>query len=98
MTGGRGNLETVLQGINEALLVGFEKVKINAVLKRGTNEDQIIEMVDHFNGQSVIIRFIEYMDVGNLNEWRLGSNFQFADSVPAQQETKTQKDKRKGKR
>ena len=72
MTGGRGNLETVLQGINEALLVGFEKVKINAVLKRGTNEDQIIEMVDHFNGQSVIIRFIEYMDVGNLNEWRLG--------------------------
>ena len=72
MTGGRGNLETVLQGINEALLVGFEKVKINAVLKRGTNEDQISEMVDHFKGQSVIIRFIEYMDVGNLNEWRLG--------------------------
>ena len=71
MTGGRGNLETVLQGIDEALSVGFKKVKINAVLKRGTNDDQIIGMVDHFKGQSVIIRFIEYMDVGNLNEWRL---------------------------
>ena len=71
MTGGRGNLETVLQGIDEALSVGFKKVKINAVLKRGTNDDQIIAMVDHFKGQSVIIRFIEYMDVGNLNEWRL---------------------------
>ena len=71
MTGGRGNLETVLEGINAALSVGFKKVKINAVLKRGTNDDQVIEMVDYFKDQSVIIRFIEYMDVGNLNQWKL---------------------------
>ena len=71
MTGGRGKLETVLEGISEALPVGFKQVKINAVIKRGINDDQVIEMVDYFKKQSVIIRFIEYMDVGNLNQWKL---------------------------
>ena len=71
MSGGRGNLETVLEGINAALSVGFKKLKINAVIKRGTNDDQVIEMIDYFKDQSVIIRFIEYMDVGNLNQWKL---------------------------
>ena len=71
MTGGRGKLETVLEGISEALSVGFKQVKINAVIKRGINDDQVIEMVDYFKKQSVIIRFIEYMDVGNLNQWKL---------------------------
>ncbi len=78
MSGGRGNLETVLEGIDAALSVGFKKLKINAVIKRGTNDDQVIEMIDYFKDQSVIIRFIEYMDVGNLNQWKLnetvGSN------------------------
>ena len=71
MSGGRGNLETVLEGIDAALSVGFKKLKINAVIKRGTNDDQLIEMIDYFKDQSVIIRFIEYMDVGNLNQWKL---------------------------
>ena len=71
MTGGRGKLKTVLEGISEALSVGFKQVKINAVIKRGINDDQVIEMVDYFKKQSVIIRFIEYMDVGNLNQWKL---------------------------
>ena len=71
MSGGRGNLETVLEGIDAALSVGFKKLKINAVIKRGTNDDQVIEMIDYFKDQSVIIRFIEYMDVGNLNQWKL---------------------------
>ena len=71
MSGGRGNLETVLEGIDTALSVGFKKLKINAVIKRGTNDDQVIEMIDYFKDQSVIIRFIEYMDVGNLNQWKL---------------------------
>ena len=71
MTGGRGKLETVLEGISEALSVGFKQVKINAVIKRGINDDQVIDMVDYFKKQSVIIRFIEYMDVGNLNQWKL---------------------------
>ena len=71
MSGGRGNLETVLEGVDAALSVGFKKLKINAVIKRGTNDDQVIEMIDYFKDQSVIIRFIEYMDVGNLNQWKL---------------------------
>lgn len=71
MSGGRGNLEKVLEGIDAALSVGFKKLKINAVIKRGTNDDQVIEMIDYFKDQSVIIRFIEYMDVGNLNQWKL---------------------------
>ena len=71
MTGGRGKLETVLEGISEALSVGFKQVKINAVIKKGINDDQVIDMVDYFKKQSVIIRFIEYMDVGNLNQWKL---------------------------
>ena len=71
MSGGRGNLKTVLEGIDAALSVGFKKLKINAVIKRGTNDDQVIEMIDYFKDQSVIIRFIEYMDVGNLNQWKL---------------------------
>ena len=71
MSGGRGNLEIVLEGIDAALSVGFKKLKINAVIKRGTNDDQVIEMIDYFKDQSVIIRFIEYMDVGNLNQWKL---------------------------
>ena len=71
MSGGRGNLETVLEGIDTALSVGFKKLKINAVIKRGTNDEQVIEMSDYFKDQSVIIRFIEYMDVGNLNQWKL---------------------------
>ena len=75
MSGGRGNLETVLEGIDTALSVGFKKLKINAVIKRGTNDDQVIEMIDYFKDQSVIIRFIEYMDVGNLNQWKLNETF-----------------------
>ena len=71
MSGGRGNLETVMECIDAALSVGFKKLKINAVIKRGTNDDQVIEMIDYFKDQSVIIRFIEYMDVGNLNQWKL---------------------------
>ena len=71
MSGGRGNLETVMEGIDAALSAGFKKLKINAVIKRGTNDDQVIEMIDYFKDQSVIIRFIEYMDVGNLNQWKL---------------------------
>ena len=60
-----------MEGIDAALSVGFKKLKINAVIKRGTNDDQVIEMIDYFKDQSVIIRFIEYMDVGNLNQWKL---------------------------
>src|SRR5256886_12598333 len=45
-------------------------VKINAVVQRGVNDHTVLELVEHFRGTGVIVRFIEYMDVGNRNHWR----------------------------
>ena len=66
----------VLDGIAAASAAGL-KVKVNAVVKRGVNDDQIIELARHFRGTGHILRFIEYMDVGATNGWRLD------DVVPA---------------
>ena len=67
----------VLEGIDAAGRAGLTPVKINMVVKRGANEDQIVKMADHFRGSGHILRFIEYMDVGNTNGWRMD------DVVPA---------------
>ncbi len=61
----------VLRGIDAALDAGFAPVKINAVVKRGVNDDGIVALARHFRGERFIVRFIEYMDVGNTNGWRL---------------------------
>ena len=61
----------VLRGIDAALAAGFAPVKINAVVKRGVNDDGIVALARHFRGPQFIVRFIEYMDVGNTNGWRL---------------------------
>ncbi|MCE9517972.1 MAG: GTP 3',8-cyclase MoaA [Verrucomicrobia bacterium] len=61
----------VLAGIDAAVEAGFAPVKINMVVKRGVNEDQIISMARRFRGPQYILRFIEYMDVGNSNGWRM---------------------------
>jgi GTP 3',8-cyclase len=64
----------VLAGIDAALAVGLGPVKVNMVVKRGTNEGEIVPMArhfrDHYDGR-VVLRFIEYMDVGNTNGWRM---------------------------
>ena len=64
----------VLAGIEAAVAVGLSPVKVNMVVKRGVNDDQIVPMAryfrDHFGGQ-VVLRFIEYMDVGLTNGWRM---------------------------
>jgi cyclic pyranopterin phosphate synthase len=60
----------VLAGIDAALEVGM-KVKVNVVVKRGVNEHSVEEMVDYFANTGVIVRFIEFMDVGETNHWRL---------------------------
>jgi len=70
MTGGRGDLDRVLNGIDEAQRAGFKDIKINAVIKKGVNESNILKMVEYFRDQPVILRFIEYMDVGNINDWK----------------------------
>ncbi|NND60001.1 MAG: GTP 3',8-cyclase MoaA [Gammaproteobacteria bacterium] len=70
MTGGRGGLQRVLDGISAAIEAGLTPVKINAVVERGVNDHAVIELVERFRGTGVIVRFIEYMDVGNINHWQ----------------------------
>ncbi|OWQ91466.1 GTP 3',8-cyclase MoaA [Roseateles aquatilis] len=61
----------VLRGIDVAQAVGLAPIKVNMVVKRGTNDDQIVPMARHFRGTGVVLRFIEYMDVGMSNGWRM---------------------------
>lgn len=60
----------VLKGIRAAEQAGFEDLKINMVVKRGVNEDQILPMAEFFREEGHILRFIEYMDVGSSNGWQ----------------------------
>ena len=61
----------VLRGIDAALAAGLGPIKVNMVVKRGTNEQEILPMARHFKGSGVVLRFIEYMDVGATNGWRM---------------------------
>ena len=67
----------VLEGIDAAAAAGLAPIKINMVVKRGMNEHEIVPMARHFRGSGHIVRFIEYMDVGATNGWRMD------DVVPA---------------
>jgi cyclic pyranopterin phosphate synthase len=71
-------VDRVLEGIDAATAAGLP-VKVNAVIKRGVNEDQIVPMARFFREQGHTLRFIEYMDVGHTNGWRLD------DVVPAKE-------------
>ena len=62
---------TVLEAIDIATDAGLGPIKVNAVIKRGVNEHAVVDMARHFRGTGHIVRFIEYMDVGNSNGWRL---------------------------
>jgi GTP 3',8-cyclase len=61
----------VLAGIAAARDAGLGPIKINMVVKRGTNEHEILPMARHFKGSDIVLRFIEYMDVGATNGWRM---------------------------
>ncbi len=63
-------VQKVLDGISTAAESGFESVKVNMVVKRGLNEHSILPMADYFHGTGQILRFIEFMDVGNTNSWK----------------------------
>lgn len=69
ITGG-GDLDAVLKGIAAAESAGFSSIKINCVLKKNVNEDQVVPLVAKFRGTPHVLRFIEFMDVGNCNQWR----------------------------
>jgi cyclic pyranopterin phosphate synthase len=62
---------SVLEGIDAAAAAGLAPVKINMVVRRGVNDSQIVPMARHFRGSGHILRFIEFMDVGASNGWRL---------------------------
>jgi cyclic pyranopterin phosphate synthase len=63
-------VQRVLEGIDAATTVGLP-VKINAVVKRGANDGDVLALAEHFRGSGHVLRFIEYMDVGSTNGWRL---------------------------
>lgn len=69
LSGGRGRVEEVLAGIAAAERAGFTRIKINTVVERGFNEDEVFALLEHFRGSGHIVRFIETMDVGTCNGW-----------------------------
>ncbi len=72
-------VDRVLAGMDAAEAVGLAPIKINMVVKRGVNEASVVPMARHFKGTGRIVRFIEFMDVGTTNGWRLD------DVVPARE-------------
>jgi len=71
-------VERVLEGIDAAAAAGL-RVKVNAVVKRGANDDGIVALAEQFRGSGHVLRFIEYMDVGHTNGWKMD------DVVPAKE-------------
>jgi cyclic pyranopterin phosphate synthase len=61
----------VLAGIDAALACGLAPIKVNMVVQRGVNDHEVLPMARHFRGSGVVLRFIEYMDVGATNGWRM---------------------------
>lgn len=81
------DVATVLNGIENAAAVGFESVKVNMVVKKGLNDHSVLPMAKHFHGSGQILRFIEFMDVGNSNAWDLShviTSAQIADMINAE--------------
>ena len=70
-TDSRVAVSKVLEGVAAAQAIGLTPLKINTVVQRGVNEGEVLPLVRHFRNTGVILRFIEFMDVGNTNGWRL---------------------------
>jgi cyclic pyranopterin phosphate synthase len=71
MSDSREPVATVLDGIAAAHAAGLTPLKVNTVVKRGVNEHEILPLVRHFRNSDIILRFIEFMDVGTTNGWRM---------------------------
>lgn len=71
MNGVGASPEKVIAGIDAALAVGLG-VKVNAVIKRGVNDDEVMALAEFARGRAIALRYIEYMDTGNVNGWELG--------------------------
>ncbi len=70
MSGGFGGVDQVLEGIEQARRAELTPIKVNAVVQRGVNDHTVLDLLERFRGTGVIVRLIEYMDVGNRNHWR----------------------------
>ncbi len=69
LSGYKGDIQDVFNGLHAARKVGFETIKLNAVIQRGVNDDDFLDLVEFSRTNGYILRFIEYMDVGNQNHW-----------------------------
>ena len=79
---GRGiSVDRVIQGIHSAEAAGLSPIKINAVVQKGVNDHTLVDLARYFKGTGHIVRFIEYMDVGNRNGWKLDQVVPAADIV-----------------
>lgn len=76
----------VLEGLEAARAAGLGPIKVNMVVKRGTNEHEILPMARHFRGSGMVLRFIEFMDVGATNGWRMDDVIPSAEVVRRIQE------------
>ena len=72
LSGGRGQLPAVLAGIEAAAAAGLTPIKVNAVVVRGVNDGEVVELARFFKRPGFVLRFIEYMDVGTVNGWQPG--------------------------
>lgn len=71
MSDTRVPVRTVLDGIDAAVCAGMSPVKVNVVVRRGVNGDSILDLAERFRGTGIVVRFIEYMDVGATNRWEM---------------------------
>ncbi len=71
INGYKASVRQILEGLHAAEAAGFQNIKINAVIQKDVNDSTAVDLVRHFKGTGHIVRFIEFMDVGNRNQWRL---------------------------
>lgn len=86
MAGGFGSVDDVLNGISAAQRAGLAPLKINAVIQRGVNDQTVLPLLERFRGTGIVVRLIEYMDVGNRNDWnptRVVSSRELLDQINA---------------
>lgn len=74
-------VQKVLEGLEVAQAAGLSNIKVNMVVKKGTNDHEIVPMARHFMGSGISLRFIEYMDVGSTNQWRMDQVFSGSEVV-----------------
>jgi cyclic pyranopterin phosphate synthase len=81
MSGEKGQLQVVLDAIDAASASSLKSVKLNCVVQKGINDDQIIPLLERYQDTNVVVRFIEFMDVGTKNDWHKNQVINFKNIV-----------------